>query len=171
MTTPQAGWYPDPAGDATKLRYWDGAQWTDYFAEARPAAAAATAQPDGTAQQAADATRQADAGWQTTGAAVTGAPTSPYASAPDASTPYVPYTPAPDNTDNMLRLVAFIFAVLGTISVGWLIIPLAWMVPMTVHSWGIYKGTKKNTVAFGVCTLIFLNLVAGILLLVSEKDD
>ena len=24
-----AGWYPDPTGDATKLRWWDGANWAD----------------------------------------------------------------------------------------------------------------------------------------------
>ena len=24
-----AGWYPDPAGDTTKIRYWDGKAWTD----------------------------------------------------------------------------------------------------------------------------------------------
>ncbi len=31
MTEKQAspGWYPDPAGNTEKLRYWDGAQWTD----------------------------------------------------------------------------------------------------------------------------------------------
>jgi hypothetical protein len=31
MTDPQipAGWYPDPAGDATRIRYWDGQAWTD----------------------------------------------------------------------------------------------------------------------------------------------
>ncbi|MDR0309092.1 MAG: DUF2510 domain-containing protein [Coriobacteriales bacterium] len=23
------GWYPDPTGDETKIRYWDGANWTD----------------------------------------------------------------------------------------------------------------------------------------------
>ena len=28
------------------------------------------------------------------------------------------------------------------------IIPLAWMIPMTVHTWGIYQGNKNNTVAF-----------------------
>ena len=76
-----------------------------------------------------------------------------------------------DNNDKNLRLVAFIFNLVSTISVGWAIIPLAWMIPMTVISWGIYKGTKRNTVAFGVCTLIFVSLVAGILLLVSKKDD
>lgn len=79
---------------------------------------------------------------------------------------------AVENTnDKNLRLVAFIFNLISTISVGWTVLPLAWMIPMTVISWGIYKGTKKNTVAFGVCTLIFVSLVAGILLLVSKKED
>ncbi|HBO64847.1 TPA: hypothetical protein DD425_02715 [Candidatus Saccharibacteria bacterium] len=75
------------------------------------------------------------------------------------------------DSDKTLRLVAFILNLVSTISAGWLIIPLAWMIPMTVISWGIYKGEKRNTVAFGVCTLIFVNLISGILLLVSSKDD
>lgn len=29
-----AGWYPDPAGNPKKIRYWDGEHWTDYFATA-----------------------------------------------------------------------------------------------------------------------------------------
>ncbi len=54
--------------------------------------------------------------------------------------------------------------------VGFLIIPLAWMIPMTVHSWGIYKGTKPNTVGFDVCTLLFVGVVSGVLLLCSKKE-
>ena len=75
-----------------------------------------------------------------------------------------------DLSDRNLRLVAFIFCILSLVGSCWLIIPLAWMIPMSVISWGIYKGTKANTVAFGVCTLIFCSLVAGILLLCSNKD-
>lgn len=75
------------------------------------------------------------------------------------------------DNDTTLKLIAFIFNLISTIGVGWTIIPLAWMIPMTVVSWGIYKGTKKNTVAFGVCTLLFVSLVAGILLLCAKKDD
>lgn len=37
-------------------------------------------------------------------------------------------------------------------------LPLAWMSPMTVMSWGIYKGTRANTVAFGVCNLLFMKV-------------
>ena len=75
------------------------------------------------------------------------------------------------DTDKTLRLVAFVFNCLSLAGFAIFIIPLAWMIPMTVVSWGIYKGTRRNTVAFGVCTLIFLNLVGGILLLCSSKDD
>ena len=74
------------------------------------------------------------------------------------------------DTDRNLRLVAFIFCILSLVGSCWLIIPLAWMIPISVISWGIYKGTKANTVAFDVCTLIFCSLVAGILLLCSNKD-
>src|SRR5690625_5297584 len=44
MTSPAAGWYPDPSGDPSKLRYWDGSTWTDHFAPSQQAAPAA-AQP------------------------------------------------------------------------------------------------------------------------------
>ncbi len=88
--------------------------------------------------------------------------------------PVAPAAPATlypmTDTDRNLRLVAFIFCILSLVGSCWLIIPLAWMIPMSVISWGIYKGTKANTVAFGVCTLIFCSLVAGILLLCSNKD-
>ncbi len=45
MADQQAGWYPDPSGDASKLRYWDGAQWTNDFSDAQTSSAAQPAQP------------------------------------------------------------------------------------------------------------------------------
>lgn len=74
------------------------------------------------------------------------------------------------DSDKTLRLVAFIFMVISLVGTCWLILPLAWMIPMTVISWGIYKGTKPNSTAFGVCTLLFASLVAGICLLISTKN-
>ena len=73
--------------------------------------------------------------------------------------------------DETLRLINFILCILSCVAVCWAVIPLAWMIPMTVHNWGIYKGNKPNTTAFGVCTLIFVNVIGGILLLVSNKDQ
>lgn len=78
---------------------------------------------------------------------------------------------AMSSTDETLRLIAFILSIVTTVALGILIIPLAWMIPMTVHMWGIYKGKNQNTIAFGVCTLIFCNVIAGILLLCSKKDN
>lgn len=142
MTQPQPGWYPDPAGDPTKLRWWDGTNWTDQYAASGFSAAGAG--------QAAQAANPVNAGQASTYAA--GA--------------LYPMT----ETDRTLRLIAFILNVITIVFVCWTIIPLAWMIPMTVRSWGIYKGTKPNTVAFGVCTLLFLDIISGILLLVSKKD-
>ncbi len=94
--------------------------------------------------------------------------------------PYVSEQPQPvyaqattypmTSQDETLRLINFILCILSCIALCWAVIPLAWTIPMTVHSWGIYKGTKPNTTAFGVCTLIFVNVIGGILLLVSNKD-
>lgn len=154
MSTAAAGWYADPLGDTTKIRYWDGTQWTDqYQAAADPNADAAPAQP-GALSTTPVPTAYGSTGAQT--AATTAAPAALY-----------PMT----ESDRTMRLIAFILNLLTCIGLGVLIIPLAWMVPMTVHSWGIYKGTKPNTTAFGVCTLLFLNLISGILLLVTEKQD
>lgn len=49
-------------------------------------------------------------------------------------------------------------------------ISMAWMIPMTVRSYNIYKNNEVPSIAFGVCDLLFVNLIAGILLLVSTGD-
>ena len=96
----------------------------------------------------------------------------PYASQPQPQPAYTAATTYPmTSQDETLRLINFILCILSCVTFGWAIFPLAWMIPMTVHSYGIYKGTKPNTTAFGVCTLIFVNVIGGILLLVSNKDD
>ena len=154
MDQPQAGWYPDPSGEAGKLRWWDGAQWTDNYTTVQECAQPAAQAPQPEAAQGPYAQ----------------APS--YYSTPDQPLPYGGYATYPmTETDRTLRLVNFILCVVTCVTVCWAIIPLAWMIPMTVHSWNIYKGTKPNTVAFGVCTLIFVSLIGGILLLVSKKDN
>lgn len=65
------------------------------------------------------------------------------------------------NGDRNLRLTAFILNIISMVALGWTLLPLAWMIPMTVMSWGIYKGTRANTAAFGVCNLLFVNTIGG----------
>ncbi|MDO4841964.1 MAG: zinc ribbon domain-containing protein [Phoenicibacter congonensis] len=89
-----------------------------------------------------------------------------------APAPQVQYTESGmTKTDENLRLAAFVVAVVTTVCAGFFIIPLAWMIPMTVHTWKIYKGERANTVCFGVCSLLFLDLITGVLLLCSNKDQ
>ena len=77
-----------------------------------------------------------------------------------------------DRTENKgLYLAAFVLSVISCVVSGLAIIPLAWTIPMTVHTYGIYKGKKANTIAFGVCSLIFSSLISGILLLCAGKDE
>ena len=193
MANPIAGWYPDPSGDPSKLRWWDGTQWTNDFADAvaqpvqNPGVGQANqpyqAQQSGQFQQQAQAqpvpqpqmpyNQQAQPQQQQ--AQSIPQPQMPSNQQGQAYTPQ--YSQAPyaqqttaNSSDDTLRLVAFILCVISTVSVCWAIIPLAWMIPMTVHCWGIYKRQKPNTTAFGVCTLIFLNLIGGILLLVSTRE-
>lgn len=153
---------------------------------AAPAAAAAPIPPaapaSSVAQQPAVAPQQYAAAQQPA------APQSPYAAAPQQpyGTPQPPYgVPMPEKTyvvegsNQTLRLIAFIMNIValvvigigGIATLGIGLIPLAWGIPMTVRSWGVYKGKKPNTVALGVCTLLFLNMVSGILLLVAQKDE
>lgn len=157
-----AGWYPDPEGDTTRLRYWDGTQWTNNYT-AVPTQAA-------TNEQTAQATAAGAQGAQ----ASTGYAQPANAASVTSNIQYQIFDPDQiypmTSQDRTLRLIAFILNILSCIGWGWLIFPLAWMVPMTVMSWSVYKGKRANTVAYGVCTLIFLNLISGILLLVSNKD-
>lgn len=198
MANPIAGWYPDPSGDQTKLRWWDGNQWTDNYADAvapqqQPAQPQTAAQSQATAQsqaaaqpqqpaqpQAAPQTQQVNQGFSQPQSQFQPQPQpqpQPQGYGQAQGCGQVPQQPGQGypqaqsaSTDDTLRLIAFILAVISTVSVCWAIIPLAWMIPMTVHCWGIYKRTKPNTTAFGVCTLIFLNLIGGILLLVSTRE-
>lgn len=144
MSESRAGWYPDPSGDPSKLRYWDGTQWTDDYADSPSCAQASAEQTDPATEEVVYQAQVIDDDQFTYGMS---------------------------SQDSTLRLIAFIFCLISTVTAGWMLVPLAWMVPMTVITWGIYKGKKRNTVAFGVCTLIFVSLVGGILLLVSKKDD
>lgn len=76
-------------------------------------------------------------------------------------------------SDRILRGIAFGLNIASCLALGIFLIPLCWTIPMTIHSYSIFKGRKANTVAFGVCSVIFINVISGILLLISkhEKDD
>ncbi|MET1132105.1 MAG: hypothetical protein ABWX60_01645 [Aeromicrobium sp.] len=95
-----------------------------------------------------------------------------YGYAPQQVNPIYGY--APQHTPSgMYQAAAIInWVVLGLLIVGTCglgIVAAAWFVPMTIN---IHKGAKdreKHT-ALGVCTLLFCNLISGILMLVEDSN-
>lgn len=142
----EPGWYPDPSGNTARLRRWDGERWTNEFLGGA-----------GTASGGSDF---------------------PYAST---------------GIDHKYRLVAFVLYAISTVWTAILLIVsialcvsveggsealanilftfplLCIQFAMLSRCWKIYKGSKPNTMAFGVLSL-FINPIAGILLLLSSKD-
>lgn len=103
-------------------------------------------------------------------------------------------SPKSSNNNATLGLVAKIFMILTCVgcvitafaslgansvngaaaAVGGLIgglIPLCWVIPMTIKIHNSLKNGEKLSTAFKVCTLIFANIVSGILLLCMKEDN
>ena len=51
------------------------------------------------------------------------------------------------------------------------LLPLIWSIPMTVHYFKSMKNKKTVGIAFKICVLIFVNLIAGILMLCDKNNS
>lgn len=81
-----------------------------------------------------------------------------------------PPVAAPNSADDTLATVIKVFLILGCISQGWLLIPLAWCIPITVSIFKSIRAKKPVSTGTKICALIFVNLVAGICLLCANDD-
>ena len=77
------------------------------------------------------------------------------------------------NTDqgketSSLKTIALVFMIIATVISGFSIIPLAWMIPMTVYYYKSIKNKESVSTGFKVCTLIFVSLISGILMLCDQ---
>lgn len=86
---------------------------------------------------------------------------------------YPPPVPQPPAASGMyvaaavINWVVLALLVLATCGIG--LVAAAWFVPMTVY---IHKGARdryKHT-GLGVCTLLFCNIISGILILVEDSN-
>lgn len=77
------------------------------------------------------------------------------------------YTPARHRDDTMVTVVK-IFLILGCISQGWAIIPLAWCIPITVSAFNKFKSGQPLGTGLKVCALLFVNMIAGICMLCMD---
>ena len=69
-----------------------------------------------------------------------------------------------------LAVAAKIFLILGCIAQGWLLLPLAWCLPITISVCNKMKRNQPVGVGLKVCALLFVNTIAGILLLCRSDD-
>ena len=74
------------------------------------------------------------------------------------------------DADSGINIAAKIFMVLGCISVGWALIPLIWCIPMTVSFFHKVRDGRKVGVGFKICSLLFVNLIAGVLMLIRNEE-
>lgn len=51
------------------------------------------------------------------------------------------------------------------------LIPLIWIIPMTIHYCKMVNIKQNVCLAFKICTLIFVNFIAGILMLCDTSDN
>lgn len=71
----------------------------------------------------------------------------------------------------MLKTVAKAFLIVGCVaSVFSFLIPLCWTIPMTVYYWRAVSERRRVGLGFKICTLLFVNTVAGILMLCDGDD-
>ncbi len=74
----------------------------------------------------------------------------------------------PQKRDETLETIVKILLVFGCVSIGWMIFPLAWCIPLTVLVFRRFKNKEEIGTGIKVCVLLFVNLLAGICLLCME---
>lgn len=70
-----------------------------------------------------------------------------------------------------LATIAKVFMIITTVCSGFFIIPLCWMLPMTLSYCKKIKNGEKISIGFGICVLLFVSLVSGICILVDNNND
>ena len=73
-----------------------------------------------------------------------------------------------DSSDIMKTLIK-VFTIIGVVANAFALIPLIWCIPMYQKVNRYLKGEETLTTGFKVCVLLFVNVIAGILLLVDEN--
>ena len=70
----------------------------------------------------------------------------------------------------VLILVVKIFMILSCIGAAVALIPLCWMIPMTLHVFKKLDRGEPIGMGFRICVLLFCNVVAGVVLLCMDMQ-
>ena len=80
----------------------------------------------------------------------------------------VPKSSASSSNKQTMREAARIIMIVLTVLTGFAIIPLCWMIPMTVYLNNRVKNNEEISLAYKICCLLFCGTVPGILLLLED---
>lgn len=76
----------------------------------------------------------------------------------------------PEPKDDTMKMVIKVFLILGCISLGWMLLPLAWCIPITVSVFNKMEREEPVGTGLKICVLLFVSLVAGICLLCMDEN-
>lgn len=76
----------------------------------------------------------------------------------------------PTPHESTMSTLAKVFMIIGTVVGGLSCIPLAWCLPMTISYCNKLKRGEPVSTAFKVCSLLFVNLLAGIFMLCDNDN-
>ena len=72
--------------------------------------------------------------------------------------------------DDTMSIIIKVFLIIGCVIQGWLLLPLAWCLPITISVFNCMKEKRPVSTGLSVCSLLFVNLIAGICLLCMENN-
>ncbi len=75
------------------------------------------------------------------------------------------------SNDTGLETAIKIFMILGTVFNIFIILPIIWCIPMTVHTFKSIDNKQHIGIGFKICSLLFVSLVGGILLLCRNERN
>jgi uncharacterized membrane protein YvbJ len=77
----------------------------------------------------------------------------------------------PQRQESGIAVAAKIFMIIGTISLALstFLIGLIWALPMTIHYFNKIKMGQDVGLGFKICTILFVNTIAGILMLCDRR--
>jgi uncharacterized membrane protein YvbJ len=80
-------------------------------------------------------------------------------------------TKSSDNSDvkEIIRTLIKVFMIIGIISGAFALIPLIWCLPMNKKVNKYLEGQETLSLGFKICVLLFVNVIAGVLLIVDEN--
>lgn len=71
--------------------------------------------------------------------------------------------------NSSLKNAAYVLLIISTVIQGFFLLPLFWCIPMTVSYSNKIKKNKPVSTGFKVCVLLFVNWIAGILMLCDKE--